>query len=131
MLTACLDQYKLEIGDKKSTDIGKRVAVMSEKWEAASSLNDHIKAGMVALATNLQEREFDKAEKIQKTLMVDWPSQCGTWMVGIRHLIQEAKKAHLARNPSSAADQANSKCDEQKGYFIPVAQKMDDLKLSN
>jgi hypothetical protein len=34
---------------------------------------------------------IDEAEKIQRALFVDWPSLCGTWMVGIKHLIQELK----------------------------------------
>ena len=35
---------------------------------------------------------IDEAENIQKKLMVDWPSMCGTWMVGIKHLIQEIRR---------------------------------------
>ena len=27
--------------------------------------------------------------------MVDWPSMCGTWMVGIKHLIQEIRRIQL------------------------------------
>ena len=34
---------------------------------------------------------LEEAENIQKKLMVDWPSMCGTWMVGIKHLIQEIR----------------------------------------
>ena len=32
---------------------------------------------------------LEEAENIQKKLMVDWPSMCGTWMVGIKHLIKK------------------------------------------
>ena len=94
---------------------------MRDKWE---SLNDHIKLGMKAIVANLNNDEFDKAEKIQKTLTVDWPSQCGSWMVGIRHLIQESKKAYLLKNPKGGAEisAGQAECD-QKGYLIPVAQK--------
>lgn len=29
--------------------------------------------------------------------MVDWPSMCGTWMVGIKHLIQEIRRILLVK----------------------------------
>jgi len=38
---------------------------------------------------------IEEAENIQKKLMVDWPSMCGTWMVGIKHLIQEIRRILL------------------------------------
>ena len=34
---------------------------------------------------------MDEAETIQTKLMVDWPSLCGTWMVGIKHLVHEIR----------------------------------------
>ena len=104
------------MGSKKAEDIGKRVKAMESKWEG---LNDHIKLGVRAIALNLQEHQFERAEKIQKTLTVDWPSLCGTWMVGIRHLIQEAKKCHLA-NTSAGGAVINSHTTRDLGYMIPT-----------
>ena len=40
----------------------------------------------------LARDSLEEAEKIQRKLMVDWASMCGTWMVGIKHLIQEIKR---------------------------------------
>ena len=45
----------------------------------------------------LARDSIDEAEKIQRTLTVDWPSMCGTWMVGIKHLIQELKPILIAK----------------------------------
>ena len=110
-----------EMGDKKTEDIKKRVGLMQTKWD---SLNDHIKLGMSALAESLLESRFDQAEKMQKNLVVDWPSECGTWMVGIRVLIQETKKIYLAKNPVAVKEEKDTKCDLPVGFFIPdVAQK--------
>jgi len=122
-LTSFLEERSTEIGERKASDIAKRVAVMREKWDG---LSDHVKWGMHAVAVNLRESQFDQAEKIQKTLVVDWPSQCGTWMVGIKHLIQEARK--ISQNPTDPSQTDPSQtnpsetddrcCDE--GYLIPV-----------
>ena len=109
-----LNAFIDDIGGKKATDIRKRIAAMRDKWDG---LNDHIRLGMNAIWKNLEASDFERAEKIQKTLTVDWPSLCGTWMVGVRQLIQESKRAHQLKHQTSDA-----KCDEPTGYLIPVAQ---------
>ena len=43
-------------------------------------------------AKQLAREAIDDAERIQRSLMVDWSSLCGTWMVGIKHLVQEVKR---------------------------------------
>ena len=45
----------------------------------------------------LARDSIEEAEHIQRGLMVDWPSLCGTWMVGIKHLIQELKHIHIVK----------------------------------
>ena len=56
-----------------------------------NSLNVSVEKGVVNLANFIQSDNLDEAEKVQKKLMVDWPSQCGTWAVAIKHLIFEAR----------------------------------------
>ena len=45
----------------------------------------------------LAKDSLDKAEQIQRALMVDWSAMCGTWMVGIKHLVQEVKRILLMK----------------------------------
>ena len=54
----------------------------------------------------LARDSIDEAEKIQRALTVDWPSMCGTWMVGIKHLIQELKPILIAKGNLEEAKEA-------------------------
>ena len=56
---------------------------------------------------------IEEAENIQKKLMVDWPSMCGTWMVGIKHLIQEIRRI-LLMNGELIENR------EEKGINVPL-----------
>ena len=40
---------------------------------------------------------IDEAERIQRSLMVDWASLCGTWMIGIKHLVLEVKRILIVK----------------------------------
>lgn len=92
-LGSVIDSISGDLGQRKADDLKKRISVMETKW---GSLNPEMRRGIHAVSEHLTNQEFAKAEKIQKTLMVDWPSLCGTWMVGVKHVIQEAKKVQSA-----------------------------------
>jgi len=89
--------------------------MMTSKWKSGA-FNPQIHVGMdkmtkclmsalgclVDLSSSTGEESnvnvkssLEEAENIQKKLMVDWPSMCGTWMVGIKHLIQEIRRILL------------------------------------
>lgn len=113
-----LENAQSEIDKKKLSDIKKRVGTMETKWKTGV-LNAEIQSGMAKMAESLLKSQeavaqlsdspgdlelkklardsIEEAEKIQRGLMVDWPSLCGTWMVGIKHLVQELKRIHIVK----------------------------------
>ena len=54
------------------------------------------------------------AENIQRALTVDHPSFCGTWMVGIKHLVQEAKRILMIKGQLVEPEQT------VKGIEVPL-----------
>lgn len=122
-----LENAHSEMNMKKLSDIKKRVSTMETKWKSGI-LNAEIQSGMARIAKCLlgsQEAvdklahcsedlklkklaldSIDEAEKIQRALTVDWPSLCGTWMVGIKHLIQELKPILIDKGKLEEAKEA-------------------------
>lgn len=87
-LNAYLSSTSLE--ERKKQDIKKRIGMMEKKW-LEGELNNDVQRGMAKIAQLLEDGDAKAAEKIQLTLIVDWPALCGTWIVGIKHLIANAK----------------------------------------
>ena len=56
-------------------------------------MNDQVHARMGKSAQCLDRDDPLGAEKVQVSLIVDWPALCGTWIVGIKHLIMNLKEA--------------------------------------
>jgi hypothetical protein len=88
ILENCLTKAKesKKMDNKKAADISKRIGMLKDKWKR-DQLNEKIHLGMSKLTKHLSEDEFQEAEKIQRALNVDYPSQCTPWMIGIRQLI--------------------------------------------
>lgn len=111
-----LDKISSDIDKKKIADVKKRLDMMTSKWKN-NAFNPQIHKGMGRMAKCLMaalrceensselsdetkvdiQSAINEAENIQKKLMVDWPSMCGTWMVGIKHLIQEIRRILLVK----------------------------------
>ncbi|XP_059094553.1 steroid receptor RNA activator 1-like [Tigriopus californicus] len=79
------------LATKKAQDIQKRIDTMADKWKAGA-LNPPVQTGMGRIADLLEAEDAASAEKIQLSLMVDWPAVCGSWLVGIKHLIISCKE---------------------------------------
>jgi len=110
-----LEKIESNIDKKKHGDVKKRIDMMTSKWKSGA-FNPQIHIGMDKMTKCLMsalgclddpssstgeesnvnvKSSLEEAENIQKKLMVDWPSMCGTWMVGIKHLIQEIRRILL------------------------------------
>ncbi len=46
---------------------------------------------LLKISDGLKDGDVASADKAQLSLGVDWPDLCGTWHVGIRHLVADAK----------------------------------------
>lgn len=91
-LTGALERSTLD--ERRKADVRKRTEAMAAKWKGGG-LNPQVHAGLRTIADGLSgaEREgVEAAEKAQLGLIVDWPALCGTWLVGIKHLVADAKK---------------------------------------
>lgn len=113
-----LDSAQSEMDQKKLADIKKRISLMEGKWKSGS-LNAQMENGLAKMARCLLDAQvtvnevicapddpnlkvkassfIDEAERIQRSLMVDWSSLCGTWMIGIKHLVLEVKRILIVK----------------------------------
>jgi len=128
-----LEKISSNIDKKKLGDVKKRIDMMTSKWKSGA-FNPQIHIGMEKMARCLMtalgclddplssngeeskinvKSSIEEAENIQKKLMVDWPSMCGTWMVGIKHLIQEIRRI-LLMNGELIENR------EEKGINVPL-----------
>lgn len=88
-LTSTLQATNLD--DRRKQDINKRLKVMEDKWKKGD-LVEPVRKGLDQMTKMLEKNNVAEAEKIQMTLAMDFTSQCGSWIIGIKHLIAEAKK---------------------------------------
>lgn len=79
-----------KLDGRKVEDIRKRLDVLKTKW-MADDLPQEVQRGISVLAKHLENGNHDEADKAQKKLMVDWPSQCSNWLVGIRQIVFESR----------------------------------------
>lgn len=79
-------QQSGRIDAKKASEIRKRIGMLQDKW-SRNQLNEKLHHGMFKLTACLAEDNFDEAEKIQRSLNVDYPNLCTPWMIAIRQLI--------------------------------------------
>ena len=91
------------LDDRKAKDIKKRLDAMEGKWRSGA-LNDKVHAGLAGISSALKAGDPESAEKTQLALVVDWPSLCGTWMVGIKHLIANVKEGKKALSEGKKED---------------------------
>lgn len=82
---------KETLNPKKVTEIRKRIEIFRQKWDR-DELNGKVKVGMHKLAKFLDSNEYDEAEKLQRSLNVDYPNLCTPWMIAIRQLILALKE---------------------------------------
>ena len=84
-------QAKGDIDARKVQEIRKRIELFRQKWQK-NELNDRVKLGMHKLVCHLDSNEYDEAEKLQRSLNVDYPNLCTPWMIAIRQLILVLKQ---------------------------------------
>ena len=75
---------------KKAGEIRKRLSSFRDKW-TNNQLNEKVKQGMSKLATLLSEDKYEDAEKLQRSLNVDYPNLCTPWIIAVRQLILAQK----------------------------------------
>ncbi|XP_072040562.1 steroid receptor RNA activator 1-like [Amphiura filiformis] len=89
VLQSCQEKIQKRIFD----DVNKKLAIFHNCW-SNDKLSKPVKQRMGKLAEALHNRQYDEANEIHLSLMVDYVAEVSQWMVGVKRLIFEAKK-HL------------------------------------
>lgn len=75
---------------KNKSDIERRLEIIQKMWRE-EKFSTEIQKKILQLSEAVKENDSGKADHLQKSLMVDHPSLCSTWMSGIRRLIHRGE----------------------------------------
>ncbi|XP_053318252.1 steroid receptor RNA activator 1 [Spea bombifrons] len=85
-LEACRDAIKKQVFN----DISKRLTMLEEMWNSGK-LSPPVRKRMSILIKELKCQNWDSADEIHRSLMVDYVNEVSQWMVGVKRLIAEAR----------------------------------------
>ncbi|XP_036279733.1 steroid receptor RNA activator 1 [Pipistrellus kuhlii] len=85
-LDDCRGHTKKQVCD----DISRRLALLREQW-AGGKLSSPVKKRMALLVRELLSHQWDAADDIHRSLMVDHVTEVSQWMVGVKRLIAEKR----------------------------------------
>lgn len=85
-LDDCQGHTKKQVFD----DISRRLGLLQEQW-AGGKLSTPVKKRMALLVQELSNHQWDAADDIHRSLMVDHVTEVSQWMVGVKRLIAEKK----------------------------------------
>ncbi|KAF0305550.1 Steroid receptor RNA activator 1 [Amphibalanus amphitrite] len=94
-----LDQIEAKLKD----DITLRVDVICCVLDA-DRLSAPVQQRLSQLVNALSEGSVETADRLQRSLMVDYPGECGSWMPGIRQLIVQLSPATAGVTPGVTPD---------------------------
>ncbi|XP_054271864.1 steroid receptor RNA activator 1 [Macrosteles quadrilineatus] len=72
--------------EKDKAEIQRRLDILRKMWTDDKLCQD-VQQKIFALSKALKDNEVEKADDLQKCLMVDHASSCSPWMSGVRQLI--------------------------------------------
>ncbi|XP_075712400.1 steroid receptor RNA activator 1 isoform X2 [Rhinoderma darwinii] len=97
-LEDCRDLIKTQV----FSDIGRRLTVLEEMW-TSGKLSISVRKRMHLLVKELKNQNWDSADEIHRSLMVDHVNEVSQWMVGVKRLIAEAR--NLPKDAAPANDE--------------------------
>ncbi|XP_053574568.1 steroid receptor RNA activator 1 [Bombina bombina] len=89
-LSETLDACKDLITKQVFNDISRRLKVLEEMWNS-EKLSSPVRKRMSILVKELKCQNWDSADEIHRSLMVDHVTEVSQWMVGVKRLIAEAR----------------------------------------
>ncbi|XP_020391620.2 steroid receptor RNA activator 1 [Rhincodon typus] len=96
-LETCRKHIKKQVCD----DIARRLLMLQDMWQSGR-LSVSVQNRMHLLTQEMEHHNWDSADEIHRSLMVDHVNEVGQWMVGVKRLIAETKNL-----PSDFTDCAN------------------------
>lgn len=106
-LEDCRGHTKKQVCD----DISRRLAVLREQW-AGGKLSVPVKKRMALLVQELSSRQWDAADDIHRSLMVDHVTEVSQWMVGVKRLI--AEKRNLSSEEEANEEKSTATAEENQ-----------------
>ncbi|NXX74772.1 SRA1 protein, partial [Urocolius indicus] len=97
-LAACRPTVRKQVCD----DIGRRLTVLGDAW-AQGKLSAPVRKRMSRLVRELQQKHWDAADEIHRSLMVDHVNEVSQWLVGVKRLIAETRSLPAAGTDGHAA----------------------------
>ncbi|XP_028428602.1 steroid receptor RNA activator 1 isoform X2 [Perca flavescens] len=86
-LAACRQTVKAQV----CSDVEKRLRLLEDSWRSGR-LSLPVRRRMDTLSLALQLGQWDSADEIHRSLMVDHVTEVSQWMVGVKRLIAETRK---------------------------------------
>jgi len=78
--------------EKDKSEIQRRLDVLRKMWNDGKLCKD-VQQKILALSQALKDSEMEKADDLQKCLMVDHAASCSPWMSGVRQLIHHQESS--------------------------------------
>ncbi|XP_053703601.1 steroid receptor RNA activator 1 [Synchiropus splendidus] len=91
VLERALGACRQSVSDQVCNDMGKRLRLLQDSWQSGR-LSLPVKRRMRSLSLELQACNWDQADDIHRSLMVDHVTEVSQWMVGVKRLIAETRK---------------------------------------
>ncbi|XP_041948234.1 steroid receptor RNA activator 1 [Alosa sapidissima] len=109
-LTACRKSVKKQVCD----DVDKRLKVFEDMWKSGK-LSLPVKKRMNLLVQEIKSHNWNAADEIHRSLIVDHVNEVSQWMVGVKRLIAETRNlqpehlcaADAEQTPSCTSDDPN------------------------
>ncbi|XP_029074675.1 steroid receptor RNA activator 1 [Monodon monoceros] len=112
-LEDCRGHTKKQVCD----DISRRLALLQEQW-AGGKLSMPVKKRMALLVQELSSHQWDAADDIHRSLMVDHVTEVSQWMVGVKRLIAEKRSL----SSEEAANEEKSVATAEQNQTMPGIQ---------
>ncbi|XP_073505612.1 steroid receptor RNA activator 1 [Phyllobates terribilis] len=104
-LNQTLEDCKDSVKPQVLTEIRRRLTVLEEMWNSGK-LSISVRKRMSLLVKELKSKNWDSADDIHRSLMVDHVNEVSQWMVGVKRLIAEAR--NLPQEPPPTTDETRT-----------------------